>query len=290
MTSPHALFKIIIQLTNAFNTEIDGVIKQKDIEHLHRLRVTSRRLRTVLRTCKPLLSPQKYNYYQKHIRAVTRSLGHARDLDTQIMFLQTIHLPAPAGIYRKGIDTLLHTLHTQRSHAQPAVKKAIKVIRKKKILSTLTKEILAVPACTALAVQAAHTHIQSCVKKLTTYHAIADKPHQIIELHHMRIAAKHLRYCLENAHELLPTPTMIYIRQARLLQRTLGDMHNYHLWRTRITAVDTRSSIQERLVSGHIHRICTQKEKDAYNRFLQAWTEQEKAGTWKHLLAECLSQ
>ena len=69
-------------------SEIEGARRGADPEHIHQMRVASRRLRAampIFRTCFP---KRKYRKWSRSIRTVTSSLGKARDLDVQIAFLE----------------------------------------------------------------------------------------------------------------------------------------------------------------------------------------------------------
>ena len=78
------LLRQIVTLEN----QIDGVRKNDDIEFMHKLRVTSRRMRAALSLfgeCFPRKSSKKWI---NAIRNVTRSSGAARDADVQLVFLE----------------------------------------------------------------------------------------------------------------------------------------------------------------------------------------------------------
>ena len=77
----------LLPLVDAFSKEIDGVKTAQDIEHIHRMRVASRRLRAALPLFASCFPEKKYPEWIEEIRTVTRALGEARDTDVQIAFL-----------------------------------------------------------------------------------------------------------------------------------------------------------------------------------------------------------
>ena len=77
----------LLPLLDAFSKEIDGVKTAQDIEHIHRMRVASRRLRAALPLFASCFPEKKYQQWMEEIRKVTRALGEARDTDVQIAFL-----------------------------------------------------------------------------------------------------------------------------------------------------------------------------------------------------------
>ena len=77
----------LLPLVDAFSNEIHGVKTAQDIEHIHRMRVASRRLRAALPLFASCFPEKKYQVWMEEIRTVTRALGEARDTDVQIAFL-----------------------------------------------------------------------------------------------------------------------------------------------------------------------------------------------------------
>ena len=77
----------LLPLLDAFSKEIDGVRTAQDIEHIHRMRVASRRLRAALPLFASCFPEKKYLQWMEEIRKVARALGEARDTDVQIAFL-----------------------------------------------------------------------------------------------------------------------------------------------------------------------------------------------------------
>jgi len=79
--------EIMGKLTEDLLSEADGVRESDDIEYIHRMRVASRRIRAALPLFIICFPGKEYTRLRKSIRAVTRSLGDARDLDVQMDFL-----------------------------------------------------------------------------------------------------------------------------------------------------------------------------------------------------------
>ncbi len=77
----------ILPLLDAFLGEIDGVRSGRDIEHIHRMRVASRRLRAALPLFKSCFPKEKFRKWMPELQKITRALGDARDTDVQIAFL-----------------------------------------------------------------------------------------------------------------------------------------------------------------------------------------------------------
>jgi len=78
----------LLVLLGALGGEIEGVREAVDIEYVHRMRVATRRIRAALPLFRNCYPTQKYRYWRREIRAITRALGQARDADVQVDFLR----------------------------------------------------------------------------------------------------------------------------------------------------------------------------------------------------------
>ncbi len=77
----------VLTLLSQLEKEIPGVRKGGDIEHIHRMRVASRRIRAALSLLDGCPGSSESRRMRRSIRSVTRALGAARDADVQIAFL-----------------------------------------------------------------------------------------------------------------------------------------------------------------------------------------------------------
>lgn len=77
----------VLTLIPLLEKEIPGVLEGEDIEHIHRMRVTSRRIRAALALLGCCLEAQENRRLRRSVRRVTRALGAARDVDVQIDFI-----------------------------------------------------------------------------------------------------------------------------------------------------------------------------------------------------------
>ncbi len=80
--------QVILPLLSALDEELDGVRDASDIEYVHRCRVATRRIRAALPIFSCCIPKSKGKRWKKEIRAITRALGQARDLDVQIAFIE----------------------------------------------------------------------------------------------------------------------------------------------------------------------------------------------------------
>ncbi len=84
-----------------------------DIEHVHRLRVATRRAAAAVKLYRDWLPPKTQRWFKKQLRRIRRAAGEARDLDVLIQRLQ--REPSPLG------DEVIKFLVGKRRAVQPAI-------------------------------------------------------------------------------------------------------------------------------------------------------------------------
>ncbi|MBI2804712.1 MAG: CHAD domain-containing protein [Planctomycetes bacterium] len=94
-----------------------------DIEHVHQLRVCTRRAAAALRIFTPCLAARLAEKTRKTLRALRRSAGEARDWDVFLVELQT-RLRKTAVANRPGLYFLAGQAHAHRELAQEHLRQA----------------------------------------------------------------------------------------------------------------------------------------------------------------------
>jgi len=96
------------------------VLDDHDPEHLHSMRVSTRRLRTALQVFAPAIDlPKTAN--QRRIRAIARVLGVLRDLDVQLADLENAYRPRLPENEQAALDEVIHALKHERKGAFAAM-------------------------------------------------------------------------------------------------------------------------------------------------------------------------
>jgi len=80
--------RYLMKQVSAVRKEIPGVLAAEDIEHIHRMRVATRRLRSALPLFSLCFSGKKIRRWRRGMRESTQALGEARDADVQIALLK----------------------------------------------------------------------------------------------------------------------------------------------------------------------------------------------------------
>lgn len=83
----HGVRYLLRQLA-AMQAELPGVADRQDAEHVHRMRVATRRFRSALPLFSLCLPERRVRRWRRELRRIARALGEARDADVQIAYLQ----------------------------------------------------------------------------------------------------------------------------------------------------------------------------------------------------------
>ncbi len=222
---------------DAFEQYADDMRKEDDTEHLHKLRVTSRRIRSALPLLEDCFPRKSFKTSLKKIKKVAQSLGMARDTDVQMIFLRG-YLDRLAES-DSGVQLLLARLRTRRSKMQTTIISELDELNQSGILRDLrgTCERIkteaksnAVFANISSNFSAAHRHIS---KKLDQFLSMEDCVHReddVDRQHKMRIRAKWLRYTMEFFSSLYNGELKEHIAVAEYFQDILGQMHDCDVW------------------------------------------------------------
>lgn len=220
----------------ALLAEGPGLRRRADPEHLHRMRVASRRLRAAARLFGPRWPRAWRPRWRRELRRLTRALGAARDLDVQLIWLdeRLAGLPEDAS-ERPGLARLRLRLEQARERRQRRVVSALTRFETRtapELAAFLARRhgFGPVPAPTPAARAAAREALAPLLAELLARAPRLPEPAAAAEHHALRIAAKRLRYALEIFEPLDPEPLGAALRAARRLQSKLGDLHDCDVW------------------------------------------------------------
>jgi CHAD domain-containing protein len=307
----------LLPLLDAFSKEIDGVRTAQDIEHIHRMRVASRRLRAALPLFSACFPEKKYQQWIEEIRKVTRALGEARDTDVQIAFLLKLIKKRAARIHAAPDKTLsirlnddmetilLSALQKKRSKLQTVVVSSLEKLESSGVIDEMRgvfheHEIQAIrtrkkPSTYGLAPVAA-SRIAIRLTKLLSYEGWVHNPDAIAEHHAIRIAAKKLRYTIEVYSPLYRRGLKKPLARVKKIQEILGDLHDCDVWidqvmvmlvKERLTSTATPGRENKRVsnVTKYKHFLAEREKerKILYLRFVRFWDSLQRFRLWDEL-------
>ena len=308
----------LLPLLDAFSTEIEGVKLAQDIEHIHRMRVASRRLRAALPLFASCFQKKKYQQWMLEIQRITRALGEARDTDVQIAFLiklekkrrNGIHADdpalAPPFLLKGEAETiLLSQLQKKRLRLQATVVRVLKKLENSGVIDDMrislsdyqqrSQNIRKKPSPYGIAPVAA-TRIARHLTILLSHEQWVHNPDAVAEHHAIRIAAKKLRYTLEVYAPLYRRGLKKYLLRIKKVQEILGDLHDCDVWIDSVMVILLKEHLTSREIntpkSGRVSpvtsykRFLAEREKERkilYRRFVRYWDSLGRFRLWDGL-------
>jgi CHAD domain-containing protein len=167
-----------------------------DPEHVHQLRVSTRRAAAALRIFKDCLPGKVHKQVRKYLRRIRKSAGEARDADVFLMTL-TARLPRARPNERAGLDFLFGFGRHRRMAAQEHLRdaNAEDAGAGVAIVASALEALSAPSSAPATLAELAHPMLARLVGELER--AAAQDLHAYDQLHQVRILGKQLRYAME---------------------------------------------------------------------------------------------
>lgn len=304
----------------AFVREIEGVRAGANPDHVHWMRVASRRLRSALPLFSSCFPEKKFKRWMKGIKAITGALGSARDTDVQILFLESYAQEHPPVIASgNGISSLIGLLREQRARQQKDVLAALDMLATGNTageIATALREIsrrkkikMREAEITSDLYRTAAGDIGLVLDGLLAYDRALQNPNDADGHHKARIAAKKLRYTLEVYRPIYPNRLKSFLGQIKKLQELLGALHDCDVWVQFLTQVvadrhkvmsgqaDAGSGPAENIDSGSdgipvesevVLLLLDRKQKRdmIYRELVATWEECKARNVWERLHTE----
>jgi CHAD domain-containing protein len=297
----------LLKQLDALAKEVPGVREAKDIEHVHRMRVASRRLRVRLNLMSDCFPPKNSQEWTRQVRRLTRALGQARDTDVQIALVAGLVKDLKRDPRGPGLSRLLLRLSQRRGQLQKRVDKALDRLYDSGAPAEMEKELRRLRIGMRLHPGAEDPSIEALTRardavlprlaEMMGFEIYVKDPARVAELHQMRIAAKRFRYAMEVFAAWYPGALKNELKAVRAIQEMLGDIHDSDVWleflprfpeeeRERALAFQGNRRGQARLKPGIAFLIEDRQafREKRYREFIQFWDQHQQAGTWAELV------
>ena len=240
--------------------ELPLVCAGNQIEPLHQLRVTLRRLRNGFWIYKHELPRRSLVLWKKGIREASKPCGQCRDLDVQIQYLENM-MKGVSVKEAEEFKVLINRLQQKRLRKHRAMHTALVKFRRGNVLKSLKRFFMS-PQGLSLDTRRNFTQGQVSTRYQKLYLSATPFPEEgdVVGLHQMRIQAKRLRYTLEFFKRLDRQITGKTIQRVIDLQRVLGQIHDFDVWQAEWTN-PPRQLLSE----------CRQARQQGYLRLRTLW-------------------
>ncbi len=208
---------------------------EEDVEHVHQLRVATRRATAAMRIFDEFLPARRARWINKQLRRIRRAAGEARDLD-----VLAARLGGPGAPLEQGVPAeVRHRIAAARRRAQRPIEKIARRLARRDFPRRVAemvqrirprgKQRKAEPEFGA----AARANLRPLVEEF--FAASGGDFADLAALHRLRICGKHLRYAMEVfagafgpefREELYPV--------VELLQDRLGQLNDHRSARDRL--------------------------------------------------------
>jgi CHAD domain-containing protein len=199
-----------------------AALESAGMEDVHRGRVAARRLRSMLKTFRPLLEPRLARLYRVDLRSFARSLAGVREADVRQQLLAAI-VARDASVTPADRERLASLL----ADACIAAREALYRHRGEPGWAALEGALERHAAGPGLIVD--HGASLARVLRLVagswrrSVRLLEGAPESAAELHELRLSLKHCRYALEPVADVAPKATARLMRRLRNAQDCIGE-------------------------------------------------------------------
>jgi CHAD domain-containing protein len=263
------------EMDRALPAETKRVVTSADDEAVHDLRVTIRRLRTVLKLARPLYGRFLADAVRRSFAAVQQATGDLRDEEALAQTLDKLDkLDAPTG-------AALRAWRDRRRARERLLRRA--VVRHLQS-GELAKARTLLGALTALPVKPRRKkdlarfalRCTDDARREVDGHRGAGTD-DALALHELRIAYKHLRYSIEIFESALPADVAAVREPATKFQKRLGDIHDIDV-ALETVARSRGLTLPVKAKVGAALRALRAKKIDAYEREMRPTPTDALAG------------
>lgn len=247
------------------DSEVD-VRRGEDPEAVHKQRVASRRLRSLLRTARPRLDdPARSEQLRGELRWLGNALGEVRDRDVLIAHLENELAALEEASAFRGV---LKLLDDERAKARDKLVVALDSRRYQRLMDELQNPPALENGGLRSAAIKEHKRLRKVVGRL------GDEPSDE-ELHKVRIRAKRARYAAEAVGA-----GQRYIKRAKTLQDVLGEHQDAAVAEKRIRRLVSRVRPSRRtaLAAGRLIERQRARRVAARSVWRKAWERLDRAG------------
>jgi len=247
-----------------------------DPEHVHQARVGTRRLRSHLRTFRPLLDRDWANGLRDELGWLAGELGPVRDREVLHERLEVLIADLPAVDVRAAAG-LAATLVADMSAARTRLLEAMATQRYFDLIDRLV-DAAAHPALTPAAAQSAARALPALVVKpwrdlRRAVRALDEQPPDE-ELHRARILAKRVRYAAEAVAPAVGSDAARFGKLAAGLQEVLGEHQDSVTMQDWLRGAATAR--RRAFVAGELCAIEARRAAEARERWPAAWREVDR--------------
>jgi len=277
---PHSTMGDVVaaSIAGATRTLIErdpGVRLSGDIEHVHKARVATRRLRSDLRTFQPLLDADWARQMRNDLRLPANALGEVRDADVLMAELRA-QIASLEGPDAAAAARLLVQLGSEREQANARLLEVLDgepyTLLLDRLVAAAANPPMADPAAGSLpASRTLPGLVARPWKRLWRWVAGLGKEPADEALHEVRKRAKQLRYASEAAAPVRGRPAVKLAGAAESLQEVLGEFHDAVVSASWLREHAGTEGVSTALVAGRLVEREERRRAEQRSAWPKAW-------------------
>jgi CHAD domain-containing protein len=246
-----------------------------DAEAVHKMRVAVRRLRSVLRTARPMLDKGWVTSLRDELDWLADRLGAVRDLDVLLVNLRA-DAENLSGSHPARTGELLRPLDAEWATAREALLECMRQGRYYRLLDIVEAAAAAPPTRRddSAVGRLARKEFRRLRKRGRRLESQSDT-----DLHKTRIRGKRARYAAELAERSRGKKARRFIKAAKALQDVLGDHQDAVVATERLHQLARQTkSTETAVLAGRLIERQGQHKRDARRRLPAVWRDVERRG------------
>lgn len=272
-----ALTRVLSAATASIRQHEAGSRKGGDIENVHQMRVSTRRIRAYLKAAGPALDHDSADQVRTDLKALADALGEVRDLDVMIDRLYK-EAKALDGVDTAALEELIGSLDADRTKARTALVAVLDDPGHEGLLTELDATADEPPVADPWADlgELAAAQWLKLAKNRTKLHKEYGENPPDDDLHNLRIYGKRARYTAE----LLPKHKKVsaFLSALAVFQDVLGDHQDATVLEERLRDMVSHSgNARAGIAAGRVIERCRIRRVECRAAYPQAWKDVKKA-------------
>lgn len=279
---------LLVEFTRMLKHEA-GSRTGEDIEDVHDMRVSIRRMRSLFRLLRPFFSAKEIRPFNQSLRELAGTLGNVRDLDVMIDDLR-LYQSEQGQASQADLGAVIDALDNRRTEAREELVDLLDSKAYRRFLKTysafVTRPIKGVKPADGIVIPHEVRHIlpgliYERLAAVRAYESVPEKAN-MVTLHALRIEFKRLRYALSLFEDVLGSQISDFINEIKAVQDALGHLNDTAAARALLDRVLDDDEVPEALVAYFAHldgRAAAHHAQftDAWDRFNTRKVQQKLA-------------
>ena len=240
----------------------------EDPEEIHRARVAVRRLRSTLRTFRPLFDDAFACELNRELRWLGSQLGTVRDTDIAMMTLADLSIDGDGADELVGVLTHHRHMAARELLADVETQRAGALVR---VLGTAAADPQTTPAAQGEALAVLGPFVSKRWRRVTRAEAALEDDPPIAELHAIRILTKRCRYAAEVLIPVAAEEAENFARRLAQLQDSLGALNDAHVVASRLRRLAPGLTPSGAFAAGQAVCALTARAEQERAKWRNAW-------------------